>query len=85
MKDGRESPYFCICNSNGMVDSKIIDFSLKLAMKCRKRLDIDQDYFESSVIKKLQYLHSRYSKDIIKSPFISARTKRIALCDCHLV
>lgn len=73
---GMEFPYFSICNSNGISDAKIIEFSLKLAEESMNNTNeedkkVDTEHL-SQVIKKLQFLLRKYSKENIKPARMAA-------------
>jgi hypothetical protein len=52
-----------VCNRNGATDKAMIAFSIKLANKMLDREDVDRGMLEVT-IKKLNRLHSTYSKNI---------------------
>jgi hypothetical protein len=73
-KDGKTLPYFFICNTYGVVDPKIIEFSLNLATKMKEKFEheFDQGDIETN-INKLKNLFNKYSKSEVTSFSMAAR------------
>lgn len=63
-KDGTSKPYFPICSTFGMVDPKIIEFSLKLANKIKENSQNKKICQVGLIetIKKLKVLENKYSQ-----------------------
>ena len=69
---GRDIPFLPICNRLGIQDSRIINFSMKMAQKMQSNPKFDQDEL-SMVLLKLKRLNNTYSKDIPKPPLQAAK------------
>ena len=82
-KNGTDEPFFPLCNTLGVIDPKIISFSLKLSKRIKEKNNdskIDFDELEN-VIKRLESLLKRFSKEQPVSFEMAAKkgniTKRI--------
>jgi len=64
-KQGREIPFFPICNRMGIEDPNMIDKSMKIADRLKDKPDIDQDKLLTT-LKGLQSLKIKFSKSVPK-------------------
>lgn len=69
----KEIPFLPICSRSGAADKRMIAFSMKLCRKLNSREYINQGMLEIT-LKKLERLHSKYSKDPVK-PYKMAAQK----------
>lgn len=71
-KNGREIPFFPVCNVMGMTDPATIDFSMKMAEKMKDKPEVDQDRL-SHVIGRLKIMKTRYDKEVPKPADMAAK------------
>jgi len=64
--------FFSICNRLGMIDPKIISFSMKYAERLLQEPGIDAGQVEV-ILAKLKRLHSKYSKEVPKPANVAAK------------
>ncbi len=75
-KQGRELPFFPICNRMGMEDAGMIDKSLTIAQKMKDKPDIDQDKLLNT-LRGLMALKSKFSKPIPKPTDAAIRKGKV--------
>ena len=75
-KQGRELPFFPVCNRMGMEDPAMIDKSLAIANKMKDKPEIDQDKLLTT-IRGLAALKKKFSKDIPKPAQAAARKANV--------
>jgi len=64
-KQGRDIPFFPICNRMGMEDPNMIDKSLQIATKMKDKPEIDQDKLLTT-LRGLKALKKKFSKSVPK-------------------
>lgn len=75
-KQGRELPFFPICNRMGMEDPAMIDKSMQIADKMKDKPDIDQDKLLYT-LRGLAALKKKFSKEVPKPVDAAARKGKV--------
>lgn len=72
----RDIPFLPICSRSGMVDSRMVQFSLKLCRRLNGKENIDQEKL-ANAMGRLERLHSKYSRDPVKPAGMAYQKGRV--------